>query len=173
MTKNLQYVRYLFRHKLFVFQAGLRTKASLWRLVIHDWSKLLPCEWFPYLRYFYGDYPEWDAAKIQCSGYCGRTKESVASEFQTAWLHHIHWNKHHWQYWVLLDDPASNTDDNTAALPMPVKYVREMIADWAGAGRAIRGVWDVSGWYKERRDRIILHPITRGFVEQEIERLKL
>lgn len=172
MRKHWLYVKYLARHKWFVLVAGLETKAPIWRLLIHDWTKLLPSEWFPYLRYFYGDYPAWDVVKIAYPGYAWeKTKDGVAAAFQGAWLHHIHWNKHHWQYWVLMDDPASNADTNVQALPMPIRYAREMIADWAGAGRAINGKVDVSAWYEKRKDRITLHPVTRGFVEQEIKKL--
>jgi hypothetical protein len=51
-------------------------------------------------------------------------------------------------------------------LPMPEKYVREMVADWCGAGRAYTGRWDVAGWYEQQRERVVLHPDTRALVEQ-------
>lgn len=51
---HLRYLRYVLAHKWFVFIAGLRTGAPLWRLVIHDWSKLTPREWGAYVASFYG-----------------------------------------------------------------------------------------------------------------------
>lgn len=54
MKAHLHYASYVVRHKWFVFYAGLKIKAPLWRLVIHDWSKLTPAEWFPYVLRFYG-----------------------------------------------------------------------------------------------------------------------
>lgn len=56
---------------------------------------------------------------------------------------------------------------NRAPVPleMPERYVREMVADWMGAGRAITGRWEVAAWYAKTRNHIILHPETRAKVE--------
>lgn len=53
-------------------------------------------------------------------------------------------------------------------LAMPERYVREMVADWMGAGRAITGKWEVREWYAKTREHIILHPATRARVEELI-----
>jgi hypothetical protein len=52
------------------------------------------------------------------------------------------------------------------ALPMPEKYIQEMVADWAGAGRAITGEWEVAAWYRRNAAGMILHPATRARVER-------
>lgn len=162
MRKHLRYISYLLRHKWFVFVAGLRTGAPLWRLLIHDWSKFLPCEWLPYARYFYGSYPPWDRAKIECPGYPYRlTKEGMAESFDRAWLHHQHFNPHHWQYWILREDSGA-----VKRLPMPEKFAREMLADWMGAGRAITGKWGTTHWYLRNHGHIALHSDTRDFIEK-------
>lgn len=171
MIKHWKNLKYLARHKWFVFIAGRSLGVSFWRLLIHDWSKLTPSEWTPYADSFYGNYPPWDRAKIECPGYSGKTKESVAEAFTRAWLHHVHFNKHHWQYWTLIDDPESRLNrfvgplSCTKALMMPEKYAREMVADWFGAGRAITGKWDAKNWYEDRKEGIVLHPETRKLVE--------
>ena len=51
------------------------------------------------------------------------------------------------------------------ALPMPERYVREMVADWVGAGRAL-GKPDTRGWYEANRRNIVLHPDSRAMVER-------
>ena len=56
MKKHFLYGRYIARHKWFVFLAGIKTSAPLWRLIIHDWSKLTPAEWSPYVEMFYGEH---------------------------------------------------------------------------------------------------------------------
>jgi hypothetical protein len=84
MKPHLKYASYVARHKWFVLRAGLKVRAPLWRLIIHDWSKLTPAEWGPYVRSFYGKQ--------------GRTPE-VRAAFDAAWLHHQHRNPHHWQHW--------------------------------------------------------------------------
>lgn len=161
--KHIKYLRYLLRHKWFVFVAGLHTGVPLWRLIIHDWSKFLPSEWFAYARFFYGNLPCWDQVKLACPAYDYRnTREGARELFEKAWLHHQHHNPHHWQHWILREDSGG-----TKALPMPNHYLREMVADWMGAGRAITGKWDAPNWYAKNRDIIVLHPATRP----EIERL--
>lgn len=51
---NWQYLKYVIRHKWFVFTACRTLGVPWWQSIIHDWTKFLPCEWFPYVRYFYG-----------------------------------------------------------------------------------------------------------------------
>lgn len=71
---------YLARHKWYVLLAGLRLRVPLWRLLIHDWTKLLPGEAIPYVRHFYGGPPNGAALD-----------RSVAL--------HKRRNAHHWEYW--------------------------------------------------------------------------
>ena len=147
MNKHLKYLSYVVRHKWFVLVAGLKTGAPLWRLVIHDWSKLLPCEWFPYTNYFYG------------------TPDEMA--FNRAWLHHQHLNPHHWQHWVLQEDSGP-----CYALEMPEPLVREMVADWLGAGRAITGDGSVAAtraWFEQHEPDMILHIKTQNLVERLLD----
>lgn len=162
MSTHLKYAVYLARHKWFVFLAGLKTKAPLWRLLIHDWSKFLPCEWLPYARYFYGYQPDWNDAKIQCPAYpYSGTRQGVAESFDRAWLHHQHANPHHWQHWVLREDSGA-----VKLLEMPEHFAREMVADWMGAGRAITGKWEAANWYAKNREIIQLAEQTRLKVEE-------
>jgi hypothetical protein len=164
MIKHLRYLKYLLRHKWFVLVAGLKTKAPLWRLLIHDWSKFLPGEWLPYVNFFYGAQkgPCRAHELVGCDECWGKAKETLRVAFDHAWLHHQHLNKHHWQHWVLREDSGK-----TKLLPIPKKYLREMVADWAGAGRGITGRWEVTTWYDKNRENIQLEPATR----QEVERL--
>lgn len=148
MKSHLQYASYVARHKWFVFCAGLKTHAPLWRLLIHDWSKLTAAEWGPYVRSFYRpDIP----------------RKSKQAAFDAAWLHHQHRNPHHWQHWLLREDSGK-----LKTLPMPDKFMREMVADWMGAGRAIAGKWEVADWYAKNRETIQLAESTRYDVERLI-----
>jgi hypothetical protein len=139
MSRNahLQYASYVARHKWYVLVAGLKTRAPLWRLLIHDWSKLTQAEWRPYVAMFYGPLSE---------------EPHVKADFDRAWLHHQHKNAHHWQHWVLRED-----DGETMALQMPESLVREMVADWMGAGRAITGRWEVAAWFEANQHKMVLH----------------
>lgn len=159
---NWKYFKYVIRHKWFVFLAGIKTGAPIWRLIIHDWSKFLPCEFFPYADYFYGEKARLQKEEWDDSRYWPLAQKYYDS-FDRAWLHHQHVNAHHWQHWMLRND-----DLRIKALKMPEKYVREMVADWMGAGRAITGRWEVAEWYAKNRDIIQLHAGTRELVESLI-----
>lgn len=153
MKHHWHYLKYVLRHKWYVLVAGRRLGAPLFSLVFHDWTKFLyNCEWCPYVWSFY-----------QYNTELGRP-QWVKDDFDKAWLHHQKRNKHHWQYWVLIEDSGV-----VKPLEMPVPYVREMVADWCGAGRAITGEWDVATWYHKNRDRIQLHRYTRIHVEELIK----
>lgn len=142
---HTKYFSYVVRHKYFVFRAGLKTKAPIWRLIIHDWSKFSLSEWKPYVEAFYGP-------KLLSSNMLALRKD----RFDKAWLHHQHKNPHHWQHYVLRKD-----DGAIKCIKIPEKFVREMVADWCGAGRAITGEWEVRDWYETNRHKILLHPATQ------------
>lgn len=148
LRAHLGYLRYVVRHKWFVLMAGRRTGAPLWRLLIHDWSKFTRAEWGAYVASFYGPWKY------------GNRPASVVAAFDRAWLHHQHTNAHHWQHWVLREDSGT-----LKLLPMPEGMIREMVADWMGAGRAITGRWEAREWYVKNREVIQLDSKTRGRVE--------
>lgn len=145
--KHLKCLIYLLRHKWFVLVAGHSLGVPLWRLVIHDWSKFLPSEWFPYADEFHGS---WRTRAEKWS-----SDDLIHRRFDVAWLHHIHFNPHHWQHWVLRED-----DGGTKVLAMPIHFADEMVADWMGAGRAITGKWRAGQWYLDNCHHIKLHPLT-------------
>lgn len=146
MKRHWSYLKYVVRHKWFVFVAGLKTGAPLFSLVIHDWSKFLPSEWCPYAETFY----EVDGSK----------RYHETPEFASAWNLHQKRNAHHWQFWVLYWDRGE-----LEPIAMPSKFVKEMVADWMGAGRAITGRWETKQWYEKNKEKIKLHPTTRKMVE--------
>ena len=80
------------------------------------------------------------------------------SALELAWFWHQKLNKHHWNYWVIVDSSENK------ALKMPKKYVLEMIADWTGAAAA-KGTGTALDWYKKSGSSMILHEETRNLVE--------
>lgn len=139
-------LRYILRHKWFVFRECCRLGIP-WLGIIHDWSKFLPDEWIAYARFFYANAPEDRIAQRQCPGYTGPTAESVREAFDVAWLRHQHRNRHHWQYWLLVNDTEA-----AQSIPIPDHYLREMAADWIGASAA-RGA-DVREWWNAHGSRV-------------------
>ncbi len=157
--RHLQYLRYLIAHKFWVLVAGFRlplrmTPSRLWRLISHDWTKFLPSEWGPYVETFYGTIPKNSPGAAELS----------QLRYDRAWNHHQKTNDHHWQYWVLIFD-----DGTERLVDPPVDAVWEMVCDWAGAGRAIHGSWDVAVWYVESRELIRLHPNAKDLAEKLLE----
>lgn len=59
-------------------------------------------------------------------------------------------------------------DGGQKVLPMPDRYRREMLADWRGAGRAQGFGNDVSSWYAKNRDKMVLHPETRAWIDEQL-----
>lgn len=157
MKAHLQYLNYVLRHKWFVFLACRRLAVPFWQSVFHDYTKFLPIEWFAYVDFFY-------RGEQSSKSSNGKVRKASTVAFEMAWNHHQKHNPHHWQYWVLIPDV-----DGGGALEMPVNYALEMIADWDGAGRAITGKSDPAGWYSSNKEKMILHPNTRQFVEIILE----
>jgi len=143
---TLKYLWLTCKHKWFVFQAGRKTGAPLWRLIIHDWSKFTHGEAPHYGRQFFGD-------------------QSDPLGFSYAWLHHQRNNPHHWEYWIPLTGHNKGGYGDLEPLPMPTWAVREMVADWMGASRAYEGKWPLSDWpwLHENWPKISprMHPDTR------------
>ena len=119
----------------------------------HDESKFTSHEYDPYDEYFYGD---------------RKTKE-INNNFNYAWLHHIHNNKHHWQYWVLIND---DPEEGTIALDIPYKYVLEMIADWWSFSWKSGNLYEIFDWYDSHKAHMILSKNARETVEEILSEMK-
>lgn len=153
MKRHWNYLKYVIRHKWFVYVAGRNLSVSWWRLIKHDWHKFLPSEWLPYARTFYAP----DGT--------GQYKES--GEFAYAWNLHQKRADHHWQHWMVTWDRGT-----LECLPMSKQAILEMVADWYGAGRAITGKWEADQWYHKNKEKIQLHSDTRRLVEAMLEWVK-
>lgn len=113
----------------------------------HDESKEDPIEWNPYRDYFYMNGDE--------------------TAFNFAWLHHIHYNPHHWQHWVLInDDNAIGTEGKMLAMQMPKQYIIEMICDWWAFSWSKGDLNEIFNWYDKNKDCMVLHEQTRKDVEE-------
>ena len=119
----------------------------------HDNSKRQPKEYKAYDAYFYG-----------------RNKSfQVVQDFNYAWLHHLHHNPHHWQYWVLVND---DPEEGTVALEMPYEYIVEMICDWWSFSWKTGNLYEVFDWYDEHKERMILADRTKKLVERFLEEIR-
>ena len=55
--------------------------------------------------------------------------------YSPSWIHHKARNPHHWEYWT----DISPTEHRYAAVPMPRRYLAEMICDRMAAGKTYHG----------------------------------
>ena len=156
MRLHLSYLIYVLRHKWFVIVSCPQWGVPLWRGIIHDWTKFTRREWSAYAHNFFNADGSRRSVRDKTGAYDANA-QNIA--FRLAWLSHQR-NKHHWQAWISIADGG-----NFAALPMPEKYAREMLADWTGAGRAISGEPNPRSWYLANRSKMVLHAQTRDFCE--------
>lgn len=158
-----KYLKYVLRHKWYVsvecFKMGL-----IWRGICHDLSKFRPSEFIPYARFFYGHYPSFEDVRGDQRNLVTIWKEDVASAFDFAWLLHQKRNDHHWQWWMLPED-----DGGTKIMPMTLDAIKELVADWIGAGMAISGRKDPWPWYLANKEKMQLHPDTRKIIEMSLD----
>ena len=154
--RYLVYLWYVLRHKWFVFLAACRLGIP-WRGLWHDMSKLRLDELIPYARYF--NNPDGSPrSRRDETGYYKPTDTGDAA-FDFAWLLHQKRNRHHWQWWILPEDNGGEK-----VLEMPATDLREMLADWQGAGQA-QGTSDTATWYRVNKGKMRLHPHTRADIE--------
>lgn len=174
--KHFKYLSYVVRHKWYVFLECCKLGIPIAGL-FHDMSKFLPSEWFAYVETFYGTkiHNCYDCILIwgnQCSvngsgigdgEQAARCKDFATPAFNLAWLKHQHRNSHHWQYWMLTQD-----DDAPLVLEMPLRYRKEMLADWRGASRAQGFGGNTKKWYESHRAKMSLQVCTQGWIEKNI-----
>jgi hypothetical protein len=151
MAKYWIFLKYLIRHKWHVFVECCRQGVPC-RGMSHDVSKFLPSEFIAYANYYYENHISSQRTDIPI--------DQENSPYYLAWLIHQKRNRHHWQWWILHGE-----ENHPRAIPMPEQYIKEMVADWYGAGRA-QGQPDTLAWYERNKERMILHTSTRIRVEQ-------
>jgi len=137
-----EYLKYIIEHKKNVGIECLKM-GMFFHAITHDLSKFRPSEFIPYAKFFY--------AKSGTTNYKKSDEDDL--NFLEGWNHHQKRNKHHWNYWV-----SVTRKDEIIALPMPMKYVRQMIADWRGMSRKFGGTWEK--YYRENQKDFILHQET-------------
>lgn len=117
--------------------------------ICHDRSKYSEDEYKAYDEYFYPLSNENEPYK--------------KIKFDYAWLHHIHNNPHHWQYWVLIND-----EEGTYPLPIPLMYIEEMVADWGSFAYQKKDGDELIKWYEANRDKQNIHPDSRKIIDAMI-----
>ncbi len=128
--------------------------------IVHDMSKFSPSEFLVGVKYFQGDRSPNNAER-----------EDIG--YSSAWLHHKGRNKHHYEYWI--DYSIENPDGSIVPVPMPDKYIAEMVIDRIAASKTYKKdkYTDSSPleYYNIGKDKIPLHPYTRKHLENMLNML--
>ena len=126
----------------------------------HDSSKYQSDEFLPYARYFYGKETLGNFETIA-------KKQKIDEDFDYAWLHHIHENKHHWNHWVIIGDYGKLTP-----LDMPKECIIEMICDHFSFAFTKNNPRELFDWYEKNKDKMVLSDNTREEYENILNLIK-
>ena len=127
MKKYFKHFYTITKHKWYVGIECWR-RGLYWQGIIHDLSKYSFTEFFVSAKYFEGDnYTVRDKSGYDINY---QKRKRVEKEYSIAWLNHKAKNKHHWIYWTDMED------GEWIAVSMPDKYIKEMVCDFIGAGKA-------------------------------------
>lgn len=134
-------------HRLLVM-AGCFRVGLYWQGLTHDLSKYTPTEFLVGARYYQGVRSP-NAAEREEKGY------------SEAWIHHKGRNRHHYEYWTDMNPVSKNYE----SVPMPRKYLAEMIMDRIAACKTYQGADYTDGsaftYFLHSRDRELMHPQLR------------
>ena len=138
--KTITWHRWLVRQGC--FKVGL-----YWQGLIHDLSKYSKTEFSVGARYYQGTRSP-NAAERDEKG------------FSEAWMHHKGRNRHHYEYWTDMNRQTRVYE----SVPMPRKYLVEMVMDRRAACKVYQGENYAPGAeleYLERsREKALMHPET-------------
>jgi hypothetical protein len=128
-----KYINTLYDHIKYVVAAGKILGVPERQLNIHDDTKWTEAEFPGYALHFQGG--------------------GAPDEFSRAWLHHLHHNPHHWQYWIFSDKyTPENSNVQNGIVEMPYHFTLEMVADWMGDSKAYTGSWNMTRWLDKNLD---------------------
>lgn len=124
------------------FRVGL-----YWQGLTHDLSKYSPTEFWVGVRYYQGNRSP-NAAEREANG-CSQS-----------WMHHKGRNRHHYEYWTDMIMEKGVYE----AIPMPRKYLAEMVMDRIAACKTYQGKAYTDGsplkYLMNSRERKLFHPQT-------------
>ena len=134
------------KHKCLVLDGCFRV-GLFWQGITHDLSKYSPVEFWNGARYYQGNKSP-------------NTAEREEKGYSEAWMHHKGRNRHHYEYWTDMNRQTRNYE----SIPMPRKYLVEMVMDRRAACMTYQGKDyrpDSALIYFDRsREKDLMHPQT-------------
>ncbi len=130
-----------------------------WQGLTHDLSKFSLTEFCSGARYYQGTKSP-NAAERADKGY------------SEAWMHHKGRNRHHYEYWTDMGRESRRYEP----IPMPRKYLAEMIMDRRAACMTYQGKAYTAAspleYHQRSHERPLLHPQTRRELEYLLTMLR-
>ncbi len=160
MGKAWRHFKTITYHKYLVAKGCFRV--GLYRQgIMHDLSKYSPTEFLVGARYYQGNRSPNNA-------------EREKTGYSTAWMHHKGRNRHHYEYWQDYSrDPEKR--GQMVPVPMPDRYVAEMIMDRIAASKVYRGreYTDASPleYYSQGAKHRLIHEETAAVLERMLRML--
>lgn len=159
MSKAWQHFKTITYHRYLVACGAFRV-GLYWQGLVHDLSKYSPAEFLVGIKYFQGNRSPNNA-------------EREEKGYSSAWLHHKGRNRHHYEYWI--DYSTHNIPGGMAPVPMPDRFIAEMLMDRIAACKVYEGAdyTDASPlkYYYKGTDQAPLHPYTRQLLEKLLKML--
>ena len=153
MKRYFEYLKYILRHKWFVFWACIQLGVPLWRAIVHDWSKFTPAEFGPYAKKFFlpnGKRPD------------SPVSVEIEESFMRAWHHHESNNPHHWGYWITFKRDKYRYGIQAHGDGYPIllydfvedqRFENELDDDWSAFENGKNTAYKVLNEVKERLNR--------------------
>ena len=121
MKNFLGHLHTINHHRRLVRQGCFRM-GLYWQGLTHDLSKYARVEFSTGVRYYQGTRSP-------------NTAEREEKGWSEAWMHHKGRNRHHWEYWT----DYSVEEKRYVPVPMPRRYMAEMICDRIAASKIYNG----------------------------------
>ena len=156
--KFWQHFKTITKHRLLVMDGCFRV-GLYWQGLCHDLSKYSPTEFMIGVKYYQGTRSP-------------NTAERDEKGYREAWMHHKGRNKHHFEYWT---DISAETRQY-APLPMPRKYLVEMVMDRRAACMTYEGEAYTDGsalaYLRKSQERFRMNPQTLRELDYLLEMLQ-
>jgi hypothetical protein len=156
--KAWKHFKTITKHRWLVMKGCFRV-GLYWQGLTHDLSKYSPAEFCSGVRYYQGNRSP-------------NTAEREQKGYSEAWMHHKGRNRHHYEYWTDLSMETRRYE----SVPMPRKYLVEMVMDRIAACKVYQGEKYTAAsaleYFLPSRERWLMHPQTRDGLEYILTMLR-
>ncbi len=155
--KAWQHFKTITQHRICVMEGCFRV-GLYWQGLTHDLSKYSLTEF-------------WNGVKFYQGTRSPNTAEREMKGYSEAWMHHKGRNRHHYEYWTDINRKTLTYE----SLPMPRKYLVEMVMDRRAACKIYQGknYTDSAAlaYFEKSMERNRMHPQTHQELKFLLEML--